>query len=315
MALGFTPRETEMDLGQVDCSKKRNRTRKEAPKTVAATLAKWVEYNKANSLDGKVKTRKPPAKGSKKGCMKGKGGPENSRVNFRGVRQRTWGKWVAEIREPNRGKRLWLGTFGNAVEAALAYDEAAKAMYGPNARLNLPDYRSKNDCVQMMSAVSGSSCESTTTYSHSEDSTVLDSKAGFDGFLKTEHEEKMYDVNEAAFSPKVEIKKERFEDEHKSAADASLCTDDGYFQNNPVDVMFDLDELISLIDQSGAPACNANNESLFGYKPDGLNCSMYMQQDPYGALDYSFDLLEQGRPEDFNFTLEELGVSLDSLPK
>ncbi|CAI9289477.1 unnamed protein product [Lactuca saligna] len=62
--------------------------------------------------------------------MKGKGGPENLRCNFRGIRQRTWGKWVAEIREPNRGSRLWLGTFGSTVEAALAYDEASRVMYG-----------------------------------------------------------------------------------------------------------------------------------------------------------------------------------------
>ncbi|XP_008792180.1 dehydration-responsive element-binding protein 2B-like isoform X2 [Phoenix dactylifera] len=71
--------------------------------------------------------------------MRGKGGPENSHCNYRGVRQRTWGKWVAEIRKPNGGSRLWLGTFNTALEAALAYDEAARAMYGPRARLNLPE--------------------------------------------------------------------------------------------------------------------------------------------------------------------------------
>ena len=69
--------------------------------------------------------------------MRGSGGPENSSCNYRGVRQRTWGTWVAEIREP-KGKRLWLGSFKNAVDAALSYDKAATAMHGSLARLNFP---------------------------------------------------------------------------------------------------------------------------------------------------------------------------------
>ncbi|KAI5656115.1 hypothetical protein M9H77_24908 [Catharanthus roseus] len=75
---------------------------------------------------------------SRKGCMRGKGGPENATCTYKGVRQRTWGKWVAEIREPNRGSRLWLGTFETSHEAAIAYDAAARKLYGPDAKLNLP---------------------------------------------------------------------------------------------------------------------------------------------------------------------------------
>ncbi|KAL6626814.1 hypothetical protein ACP70R_030540 [Stipagrostis hirtigluma subsp. patula] len=114
--------------------KKRVRRKSTGPDSIAETIKWWKERNQ--KLQEENGSRKAPAKGSKKGCMAGKGGPENGNCKYRGVRQRTWGKWVAEIREPNRGRRLWLGSFPTALEAAHAYDEAAKAMYGPTARVN-----------------------------------------------------------------------------------------------------------------------------------------------------------------------------------
>ncbi|XP_030455030.2 ethylene-responsive transcription factor ERF014 [Syzygium oleosum] len=60
------------------------------------------------------------------------------RKKYKGVRMRSWGSWVSEIRAPNQKTRIWLGSYSTAEAAARAYDAALLCIKGSSATFNFP---------------------------------------------------------------------------------------------------------------------------------------------------------------------------------